>query len=273
MVSAGIRLFLPGQNSPARPLVGRLTQRCVVLPGDAFDVVSSAHFGLYEAGLGQRWGCTLGQRQNGARAVCNVWIDLKVGPVLGVCSLPLHLVPFKLTAVADKRRFGCQRQHLGLLAGPVVVHALRVFGVTHEAADVQPPLNLELVAHAADHRDVSAGPVRALQHLVTVDFEPLDLLAVCLARLERLAKLHPQHLVLGRALERGDVAGVQVERFFGVLDVEILGDTHRVFVHPLAKALVAHAQRLQRGDRRGVRVLALVLVTRDVLGDEAPAGV
>ena len=159
------------------------------------------------------------------------------------------------------------------MAHPVVVHALGVLGVTHKTANVQPSLNLKLVAHAADHGDVCACPIGLLQNLVAVDLEPFDFSAVGLARLDRLAEHALKHLVLGRARKRGLVAGVQVERLLFVLNVEILGNPHRVLVHPLAKALVAHTQRLQRGDGRGVRVLALVLVAGDVLSDEAPAGV
>ena len=132
------------------------------------------------------------------------------------------------------------------MAHPVVVHALRVLGVTHDAADVQATFNLKLVAHAADHGDVCACPVGLFQNLVAVDLEPLDLLAVSLAGLDGLAEHALEHFVLGRACKRGLVAGVQVERLLFVVNVEILGDPHRVLVHPLTKPLVAHAQRLHR---------------------------
>jgi hypothetical protein len=65
-------------------------------------------------------------------------------------------------------------QHLGLLADPVVVHALGVFGVSHQPADVHPAIYLKFVANHADNGDVFTRPIAFFQHLKTVGFAPFD---------------------------------------------------------------------------------------------------
>ena len=114
-------------------------------------------------------------------AVCDVWIDLQIRPIGRICGLPLVFVALKLPAVANKWRFGGQGQHLSFLADPVVVHALGILGVTHQARHIQAAINLKLVAHDADHGNVFARPIAFLKNFVAVDLAVLDLLAVSLA--------------------------------------------------------------------------------------------
>ena len=213
------------------------------------------------------------QRQNSPRAVSYVGVDLQIRPVLRIGRLPLHLVAFKLATVTNERRFGCQGQHLGLLARPVVVHALGVFSVTHQTRHVQLAVDLKLVTNDAHDRDPLANPILLFQHLVAVGLAPLDPLGVYLTLTHRL-NTHLLHLAgFGRAFKGRHVAGVQVQCRVVVLDVVILSDTHGVLVDPDRDRLVAHALRLQGRDRACVGKHALVFSALQVFGNEAPLSI
>ena len=213
------------------------------------------------------------QRQDSARAVGHVRIDLQIRPVLRVGRLPLHLVAFELATIANKRRFGCQSQHLGFLARPVVVHALGVLGVTHQTRHVQLAVHFKLVTDDAHDGDPAACPVVLLQHLVAVGLAPLNPLGVDFTASDRL-DAHLLHLLgLGRTLESRHVAGVQVQCGAVVLDVVILSNPHRILVDPHRDRLVTHTLRLQGRDRACVREHAFVLSALQVFGDEAPLGI
>ena len=178
-------------------------------------------------------------------AVCNVWVDLQIRPIGCVGGLPLLLVAFKLTTVADERCFGGQGQHLGFLRNPVVVHALGIFGISDQTRHVQTTFHLKFVANAANHRNVHTSPILALEHFVTVNFEPFDLATLGSAAFDWCPKLQFQHLVFGCAIECSHVAGVQVQFFIGVLFVEVFRDADCVFVEPLRDFLVTDTQSLQ----------------------------
>ena len=99
------------------------------------------------------------QRQRATLPVGHVGINFQIRPVVNIGRFPLLLVAFKLTAVTNKWCFGCQRQHLGFLADPVVIHALGVFGVPHQSADVHAAIYLKFVADYADNGDVFTRPI------------------------------------------------------------------------------------------------------------------
>ena len=120
------------------------------------------------------------------------------------------LVSLKLPAVADKRRFGGQGEHFRLLGYPVVVHALRVFSVTHEAADVDTAFNFVFVSDHADNRNRLTRPLLLFQHLVAVRLHPLDLADVYVTGANR-GKAHSLHLRgFGRVSVGGHAARIQV---------------------------------------------------------------
>ena len=210
VVSSGVCLTLTGHNGTARTLVAGGTKAGIVLACGRFNVVRSAHFGLNQTCLGQWWLCALRQRQNVTLPVSYIRVDLEVGPVVRVGCFPLVLVAFKLTTVANKRRFGCQSQHLGFLANPVVVHALGVFGVTHKARQVHTAFNLKLVTDDANNRNPFTSPFLFLKHLVAVGFDPLDALAIGVTAAQRLAKHHAKRTIFGGVVKRCLVVGVQV---------------------------------------------------------------
>ena len=58
-----------------------------------------------------------------------------------------------------------------------------------------------------------------------------------------------------------------------VLDVEVFGNTDRVFVDPLADRLVAHAKAHQGADGCGIGVQTLIFSFGQVFRDEAPTGI
>ena len=58
-----------------------------------------------------------------------------------------------------------------------------------------------------------------------------------------------------------------------MVDVEVFCDADRIFRDPLADVLVADALGHDGGQRRGVRILALVVFLHHVVRDEAPFGV
>ena len=206
-------------------------------------------------------------------AVCNVWIDLQIRPVVGVGRFPLVFVAFELAAVANERGFGRQRQHFGFLADPVVVHALGVFGITHQARHIQATINFKFVANDADHRNPFASPFVLLKDFVAVDLAVPHAGAVGLTAALRFAVNCTQLLVFRRAFKGRHVAGVQIQRRAVVVDVVVIGNTNRVFVQPVADRLIAHAQRLQRRDRRCVWVHAFVLSLGHVFRHKTPLSV
>ena len=159
------------------------------------------------------------------------------------------------------------------MGNPVVVHPLGILGITHKARDVHTTVNFPLVADHADNRNGLTNPVLTLQHLVTVGLAPLYGLHVR----GTLAQDGHTHclgtLGLGRTLNSRDVTGVQVERLALMLDVEVLSDTDSSVANPLRQPLVADTPRHDRRDRLGVRELTLVLIHRQVFGDEAPLGI
>ena len=272
MVGAGIALPLSRQNSATRGFVACRAQTAVVLAGCAFNVIRGAHLGLQKSVLRQRRRCALRQRQRTALAIGHVRVDLEVRPVVDVGRLPLLLVALKLPAVADERRFRGQRQHLGLLAYPVVVHPLRVLGVSHQTANVHPAINLKFVANHADDGDVLARPVALLQHLKTVGLAPFDRPNVHIPRFDRHQAHHFGLFRFGRTLHGRDAAVVLVQRLGFVLDVEVLGDPHRVLVDPCVQLPVAHAVG-KAGQGCRVGKLPFVIVFSDFLVDEAPLGI
>ena len=58
---------------------------------------------------------------------------------------------------------------LRLATRPQVIHALRVFGVADNAAQVDFALNDHLVAQDGDNRDKASGPHTALQNLMAIE--------------------------------------------------------------------------------------------------------
>ena len=107
------------------------------------------------------------------------------------------LVSLKLTAIADKRRFGGQGEHFRLLGYPVVVHALRVFSVTHEAADIDTAFNFVFVTDYANDRNMLTRPLLLFQNLVAVGLNPLDLANIDFAAANSLQAHHFQLLGFG----------------------------------------------------------------------------
>ena len=174
MVRANIAFFLACKDRFTRAFVGAHAQRCVVLTCRGLDVLGSACLGLQEAAGGHWRLGTLGQWQHGTLTVCNVRIDLQIGPVLRVGSLPLVLVALKLTTVADERCLGCQRQHFGFLTNPIVVHTLGIFGISYQARHVQAAIHLKFVADNPNHGNPLACPLAFLKNLVPVDLAVLD---------------------------------------------------------------------------------------------------
>ena len=250
VVCAHITFTLAGKDGLTGALIGTHAQRCVVLAGGCLDVFSSASFGLQQARRCHWWLRPLWQGQHSTLTVCNVRIDLQIRPVVGVGGLPLVFVAFKLTTVADKRRFGGQSQHLGFLGHPVVVHALGILGVTHQARHVQAAINFKFVADDADHGDPLACPLAFFEDLVAVDLAILDLWTLRHSAAFGFAVHSAKFFVFRGALKRRSVAGVQVQRGFVVIDVVIVGNPNSVFVEPVADGLITHAKRL-KGRNRG----------------------
>ena len=197
-------------------------------------------------------------------------VDLKVGPVGDVGRLPLLFVALKLPAVPNERRLGCQRKHFGFLAHPIVVHPLCVLGVTHQAGNHHLTVDFKLVADDADDRDPFARPVLLFQHLKTVGFDPLDLLAVYLTGADRLDAYHLCFRTVGK---RRAAVRVKVQRGFLVLVVEVLRNPHGLFVDPLAQGLIPDRRGHDRRDGRSVGKLTLKILFQHVLRDEAPLSV
>ena len=159
------------------------------------------------------------------------------------------------------------------MARPVVVHALRIFSVTHQTRDVNLTVDLELVANHAYDRNPLADPVTLLQHLVAVGLAPLDPLGVYLTGADRL-DAHLLHLLgLGRTFERRHVAGIQVQCRVVVLDVVILSDPHGVLVDPDRDRLVTNALRLQGCQRAGVWEQTLEFGTLQIFSNKAPLSI
>ena len=273
MVRTHVALLLAGEDGLTRAFIALHPKAGVVLARCTLNVVSSPHLGLDQAGLGQRRRRALGQGEDSPGSIRHVGIDLQIRPIGRIGSLPLHLVAFELAAIANEGCLGSQRQHLGFLARPVVVHALGVLGVPHKAADVHLAVNFPLVADDAHDRNPLAGPLALLQHVEAVGLHPHDLLAVNFAAADRLAEHGRKLLVLRRAAVGSLVVRVQVQRGFFVGVVEIFRDADRVFLKPRRNALIAHALAVQRADRRRVREHPLIFFFENVLGDEAPLSV
>ena len=159
-------------------------------------------------------------------------------------------VALKLAAVANKRCFGRQSQHFGLLGHPVVVHPLGIFGVAHQSRDIQATVNFKFIANNAYNRYPLARPLAFFKDFVPVDLAVFDSRPVRLTRLLGLAVNGPQLLVFGRSFKRRGVSRVQIERALVVIDVIVVGNADRVLIEPLGQVLVAYAQRLQRRNRR-----------------------
>ena len=237
-------------------------------------IVRSTHFSLNQASLWHGWHSTLGQRQHTALGIGDVRVHLQVRPVVGICGLPLVFIPFKLTAVPNKRCFRCQRQHFGLLRNPIVVHPLGVLGISHNARHIQLAVYLKLIAHHPYYGDVLTSPVlRAFQKLKTVGLAPLHHPAGRLTGTDGLQPHRFNALGLGRAGKRRDVVGIQVQGGLLVLNKEILSNPYRIFVDPLRDRRITHPLGQNRRDRSRIRVQALVFFLGDVLGDQAPLGI
>ena len=126
---------------------------------------------------------------------------------------------------------------------PVVVHPLGVFGVTHDAGDKHPAIDLEFIAHNPDYGDPFAGPFLLIEDFKAVNLAPLNLAPIDLAGLGR-RQAHLGHLGrFGRVGVVGLAVGVQIERGFLVLGVKILRDADGVLINPLADRLVADTLR------------------------------
>ena len=159
------------------------------------------------------------------------------------------------------------------MADPVIVHALGILGVTHQARHIHAAIDFELVTDHAHYGNPLARPFALFKDLEAVGLAPHDLFAFGCARAQRLAVHSLKLLVFGRAIKRSHVVGVEVEFLRFALVVEILRNPHRVLAQPLADALVAHALRHKRTDRNGVGELVRVFGLGDVFGNEAPLGV
>jgi len=170
----------------------------------------------------------LREREDVTRAVRHVGINLQIRPVSRIGGLPLLFVAFKLATVADKRCLRRQRQHFCFLAGPVIVHPLRVFGVADQSADIQLAFDFPLVADDADDRYPLARPFAFIQNVEAVGLHPHDLFAVNLTRPQRLAKQRGELLIERRSTESCLVVRVEVQRRFFVDVVKILGDADGV---------------------------------------------
>ena len=181
------------------------------------------------------------QWQRAALTVCNVWIDLQIGPIVDVSGFPLLLISLKLTAVANKWCLGCQRQHLCFLRNPIIVHTLGVFRVSHQTADVHPAIYLKFVAYNTDNGDIFTRPVLLFQHLKTVGFAPFDPFYVHIPRFDGFQAHHFSLFRFGRTNHRGDAAVVHVQFLGLMLDVEILGNPHRVLVDPSVQLTIPNA--------------------------------
>ena len=118
------------------------------------------------------------------------------------------------------------------MADPVVVHALRVFGVPHQPADVHAAIYLKFVAYYADYGDIFARPVAFFQHFKTISFAPFDRPNVHISGLYGRQTHQFSLFGLRRASHSGDAAVVLVQLLDLMLDVEILGNSHRVLVDP-----------------------------------------
>ena len=156
---------------------------------------------------------------------------------------------------------------------PVVVHPLGVFGVAHQARDVQATVNFPLVADYADDGNPLTRPVLSLKNLVAVGLAPLYGLYVrgTLAQDGHTHRLGT--LGLGRTLNSRDVTGVQVQRLALVLKVEVLGNADGLVANPLRQPLVTDTPRHDGRDRFSIRELPFVLVPRQVFRDEAPLSI
>ena len=192
------------------------------------------------------------ERQNVTRAIRHVGIDLQIRPVGRIGGLPLHLVAFKLAAIADEGCLGGQRQHLCLLAGPVVVHALGVLGVAHKAGYIDAAFDFPFVADHTNDRYPFARPFALFQHVKTVGLHPHDFAAIRPALTCRLAKHGAVVLVLRCASKASRAIRVQVQLAGVVNNIKIFCNPDGVFSQPLRHAFVANALRHDRRDRRCV---------------------
>jgi hypothetical protein len=162
----------------------------------------------------------------------HVGIDFQIRPIGRIGSFPLHLVTLELATIANEGCLWSQSQHLGFLARPVVVHPLRVLGITHKTRDVQSSVNFPLVADDAHNGNPLARPLAFVKDVKPIGLHPHDLLAVNLAGADRLTKHCRKLLVLRRAAERSLVIWVEVQRGFFVGVVEVLRDADRIFLKP-----------------------------------------
>ena len=96
------------------------------------------------------------------------------------------------------------------MAGPVVVHTLRVFGVTYQTADVQLAFDFPFVTDNADDRNKLARPFAFVEDVKPVGLHPHDFLTVYFAGADRLAEHGFQVGVLRRTVERSLIVWVQV---------------------------------------------------------------